>query len=135
MLCRTAAGYQFGDFTRGIFAKGAGKRSGDAGDGYMFGDFLRGVFTSAADKDVKDSNRVALINHGRQLMLQHRCVAVLAATAQNPQLRTSVIGRGVPEGRVDSMFRSLAGPLFACYLPAIARAWPGARLPASRSRS
>jgi len=67
-----SAGYRFGDFSRGVLAKGKGKRSGDTGDRYKFGDFLTGVFTSSADPAVQSANRVALINAGQQLMLQHR---------------------------------------------------------------
>eukprot|EP01051_Picozoa_sp_SAG22_P008706 SAG22_NODE_682_length_7924_cov_25.432460_4_plen_259_part_00 len=50
---RQGAGYRFGDFTRGIFAKGAADRSGNAADEYHFGDFLRGVFTSSSDPQVR----------------------------------------------------------------------------------
>eukprot|EP01046_Picozoa_sp_COSAG06_P007721 COSAG06_NODE_382_length_16566_cov_8.629137_6_plen_321_part_00 len=66
------AGYRFGDFTRGVLAKGAAKRSGDTSDGYAFGDLLRGAVTSSSDPAVEAANDIALINAGRKLMVQHR---------------------------------------------------------------
>ena len=46
-------GYQLGDFTKGIAAKGRLARGGDV-NGYQFGDFTRGLFTSSNSEAVED---------------------------------------------------------------------------------